>query len=375
MAQDTAPQSNVSSQDVSNANALNQGVSEVRQALSDNSDAVVAQINAITTAVTNSIIGGSTGSTDNRILVSKGTGGRALEASVATLDPATGIISATAIWQGTVIAPNFGGTGVANNVANTLTWVGAFASIFRLSAATDVTFPTSGTLATTANAIGSIAVQVFTSAGANTYTPTSGMKQCLAISTGAGGGGGGADSDGSSAGNGAGGGAGATCWELFSAATIGASQTVTIGTAGTAGSTAGGNGGNGGDTTFGALHTAGGGVGGQGVVGTNWPEITKGGAGGAASNGLINIGGGAGVNALGVANGAIVASMAGAGGSSFWGGGGAGGIVISVASGTDVGGDGVAYGAGGGGGANVSTAAGIAGGAGAGGICVVIEFV
>ncbi len=60
----------------------------------------------------------------------------------------------TGVWQGTVIGSTYGGTGV-NNGASTITLggslstVGAFASIFRMTAATDVTFPTSGTLATT----------------------------------------------------------------------------------------------------------------------------------------------------------------------------------------------------------------------------------
>lgn len=43
-----------------------------------------------------------------------------------------------------------GGTGVANNAANTLTWSGNFASTFTLTGVTGVTFPTSGTLATLA---------------------------------------------------------------------------------------------------------------------------------------------------------------------------------------------------------------------------------
>ena len=47
------------------------------------------------------------------------------------------------------VEPSIGGTGVANNDANTLTWSGAFAATFTLTAITSVTFPTSGTLATT----------------------------------------------------------------------------------------------------------------------------------------------------------------------------------------------------------------------------------
>jgi len=61
----------------------------------------------------------------------------------------------TGTWQGTLVSPIYGGTGV-NNGANTLTMAGshtlagAFASTFTFTGVTGVTFPTSGTLATTA---------------------------------------------------------------------------------------------------------------------------------------------------------------------------------------------------------------------------------
>lgn len=61
----------------------------------------------------------------------------------------------TGTWQGTIISPTYGGTGV-NNGAKTitlggnLTTSGAFASTFTMTAATAVTFPTTGTLATLA---------------------------------------------------------------------------------------------------------------------------------------------------------------------------------------------------------------------------------
>lgn len=72
------------------------------------------------------------------------------QASITTL----GTI-ATGTWQGTIVSPIYGGTGV-NNGASTLTLggnmatVGAFASTFTMTGITGVTFPTSGTLATTA---------------------------------------------------------------------------------------------------------------------------------------------------------------------------------------------------------------------------------
>lgn len=137
-------------------------------------------------------------------------------------------------------------------------------------------------------------LQAFTAPGANTYTPTAGMKHCIVISTGGGGGGGGGDaSAAANVGAGAGGGAGGTCIERFTAADIGASQTVTIGAAGAAGSTAGGNGGAGGNTTFGALHTANGGAGGIGSGNAaKRAGSTAGGAGGVPTGGLLNITGG-----------------------------------------------------------------------------------
>ncbi len=81
------------------------------------------------------------------------------------------ITSATAThtvgWAGT-LAPARGGTGVANNAASTITITGSYALGLTLSAATSVTLPTSGTLATTAVAtlssltsIGTIATGVW----------------------------------------------------------------------------------------------------------------------------------------------------------------------------------------------------------------------
>lgn len=60
----------------------------------------------------------------------------------------------TGTWQASIVSPIYGGTGV-NNGSSTLTLggnhslIGAFASNFTFSGTTNVTFPTSGTLATT----------------------------------------------------------------------------------------------------------------------------------------------------------------------------------------------------------------------------------
>jgi len=61
----------------------------------------------------------------------------------------TGAIT-TGSWTATVISPVYGGTGVANNVASTLTITGAYTLALTLSNTTAVTLPTTGTLATLA---------------------------------------------------------------------------------------------------------------------------------------------------------------------------------------------------------------------------------
>jgi hypothetical protein len=199
---------------------------------------------------------------------------------------------------------------------------------------------------------GSLAMQVFTASG--TYTPTSGMKSCIAFVTGAGGGGGG----GNSVGNAGGGGAGSTGISVISAATIGASQTVTIGAAGTAGG--GGDGGTGGTSSLGALISATGGAGGK--VGLNG-LTADGGAGGTSSSAALNIRGGGG--GFGIEYPAGGSGSGGAGGASFWG----GGAEAKGGSGNITGANGVVYGSGGGGGSQANN-----GGTGAAGVVVVIEL-
>ncbi len=227
-----------------------------------------------------------------------------------------------------------------------------------------------------------VKIQVFTASG--TYTPATGMDYAVVYCTGSGGGGGGADTDGAGfiLGAAAGGGAGGTAIERYTAATIGASQTVTIGTAGAAGSTTGGNGGTGGDTTFGALMTATGGAGGAGS-GTSAVDAqdTRGGAGGVPTGGDINITGGNGDDGVGLGindnNANNMFAIGGGGGASFWGGGGESNTEAQssdTADLTSAGNAGVAYGSGGSGAVDLTSTTGVAGGAGKAGICVVYEF-
>lgn len=210
----------------------------------------------------------------------------------------------------------------------------------------------------------SVVKQVFT--GNNTYTPTSGMVYCVIECCGGGGAGGGGASAG--AGNystGAGGGAGEYAVGVFSAATIGASQSVTIGAGGTGNS--GADGGNGGNTSVGStLISANGGSGG-GHSAASTSVAAAGGAGGSGgTGGSYRISGQAGFG--GWAYVTPFLDFPGVGASNPLGFGGA-----AVTNGT--GGAGTGYGSGGGGAGDQSTSTARTGGAGGGGIVIVTEYV
>lgn len=190
-------------------------------------------------------------------------------------------------------------------------------------------------------------VQVFTANG--TYTAPAGLKYAIIELVGGG-----------SAGNGSAGGCGAAyIKKLLSAATIGASQTVTIG-AGGASSADNTTQNPGNDTTFGALLTA-----------------AKGGltTPGAASGGDVNIDGGqASLQTTDAQPSGGAAFYTGCGGDSFMGHGNK--IMQSVnPTGSIVNGNtGTGYGCGGGGGLSTSFGNHSNNGAGKGGICIVTEF-
>lgn len=104
-------------------------------------------------------------------------------------------------------------------------------------------------------AVSSVNVVVFTSSG--TYTPSANLK-FADVQVQAGGGGGGCGSLGTVGA----GGAGAYTRGIFTAATIGSSIAVTVGTGGAGGASGGGSGGNGNPSQFGSLLMCNGGVGG-----------------------------------------------------------------------------------------------------------------
>jgi len=241
---------------------------------------------------------------------------------------------------------------------------GAFASTFTFTGITSVTFPTSGTLATTANTLGGVAIQKFTATG--TYTPNAKMVYCIIECIGGGGAGGGATSGAGNSGAAAGGGAGSYSRLLATAATIGASKAVTIGAGGTAG-TAGNNPGNaGGDTSVGTLCIGKGGSGGGGAAAAGGGIA---GAGGVAGTGDFTSVGATGFPGIGTTL-LTVFALSGSGASGAYGGGGPG---VAAAAGT-TGAAGSLYGAGGGGSISWNAGGNTQGGPGAAGIVVITEY-
>jgi hypothetical protein len=212
--------------------------------------------------------------------------------------------------------------------------------------------------------------QVFTSSG--TYTPTTGMKYCIVRLVGAGGGGGGANTGGvGTACVGGGGGAGGYAESAFSAATIGVSQTVTIGAAGTAGTNVGGDGGSGGTTSLGALISATGGTGGIGSPTDSGGNAQNGSPGGTGSGTVSGTGAPGGTVTIANIAGAGVVCVAGFGGSTIFG---AGGQPRGTVSGGAFAGIAGSNGGGGSGGICNGNSGGAAGGAGGAGYMVITEF-
>jgi hypothetical protein len=132
-------------------------------------------------------------------------------------------------------------------------------------------------------------VTEFTANG--TWTKPANLKSAFVCCIGAGGGGGSGrrDAAGTNRFGGGGGGGGAMSWQFFTANSLSASYSVTIGTGGTGGTgqtvdaTNGNNGGNGGDTSFGLVIIAKGGGGGTGGTSSSGTS----GSGGASSSSTI----------------------------------------------------------------------------------------
>lgn len=215
-------------------------------------------------------------------------------------------------------------------------------------------------------------IQTFTANG--TYTPTDGMIYCIIEVVGGGGGGGGVDAPaiGHQCAAG-GGGAGGYARIVVDAATIGASQSVTVGAGGNGGPAGNNAGSTGGTTSVGSIVSATGGVGGSGCPSAAFNNIS-GGLGGAGSGGDINSSGAPGSMGLSFII-AIVANYnsSGKGADSLYGGGGR--SVSDTGPGAGVAGENATnYGSGGSGAASRATNS-AAGGNGSGGIVIITEFI
>jgi len=193
-------------------------------------------------------------------------------------------------------------------------------------------------------------VQVYTSN--DTWTKPTGLTRALVRVIGGGGGAGGANGTGSTS---SGGGGGGGSEKLIAAASLGATEVVTVGAGAVAGGSGGGNGQAGGTSSFGAHLSATGGAAGQGATGGSLAIAV---AGGVGSGGAVSWNGGS--SSFGDTGG-----YGGSGGASALGGGGVGKLDAT-------GGAGAAYGGGGGG--SRANASNQAGGSGAGGIVIVHEY-
>jgi hypothetical protein len=222
-----------------------------------------------------------------------------------------------------------------------------------------------------------LAVQVFSTAGSTTYTPTAGMVNCIIETLGAGAGAGGVGTAASNYYAGSGGGSGAYSRAFKTAAQVGASQNVTVGAKGTGSSNA--NGTAGGDSFVGANLAASlcGAKGGSGGLRVNAAvgAAPLGGAGGLASGGVgdVKAGGNAGGPGIYIALPTFVIQTAsGFGGSSCFGGA-PSGVVWTVTSGATAGTNAAAYGSGGSGAAGNDSGS-AKGGDGSDGIVIITEY-
>ncbi len=222
-----------------------------------------------------------------------------------------------------------------------------------------------------------VKVQSFITPGAYTYTPSTGITSVLVEVIGAGGGSGGAISAANGYCNATGGaGAGAYAKSFYTAATIGASQTVIVGSGGLL-AVAGALGGTGGTSSFGALITCTGGVGSQLASATAVGQ--PGGVGGTATGGnIVNVTGQSGNISSVFTQSTQSFASSGMGGSTMYGAGGSSvansNLVLAVGV---AGNPGIGYGGGASGSASAADSMGVNpdGAAGFGGLVLVTEFI
>lgn len=268
----------------------------------------------------------------------------------------------------------YSGTSITNNVTtqNTIPWpvIQGGTGLSSPGTSGNVLTSTGTAWASSAPATFSkINIQTFTSSG--TYTPTTGMKYCIIECQAGGGGSGGAGAGAAAAAASGGGGGGGYARKFASAATVGSTQTITVGVGGTAGSISPGAGGVGGTSSVGSICIAQGG--GGGTVGTSSATILFG-SGSSGQSGLAGdffvIGG---TGGSGCANFSGGYASSGYGGVSYFGGS-ARGVNITTAA-LSAGNTGLTYGGGASGAAVFNDATGTVGSVGGAGIVVITEYI
>lgn len=292
--------------------------------------------------------------------------------------------------SGTGILTLSGITFISNsNIANTLTiaTTGGFYPAGNFSTAGQVlTSNGTGNVPTWENASDDLALSVkittFTSGG--TFTADTNLEYAIVECIGGGGGGGGSGGiTGAGISIGQSGSSGTYSRGTFSKATIGASQSITIGAGGSGGIAGSGgtgsNGQDGGDTSFGSLLIASGGNGGNGTVFDSTFVSQVGAAGSSSSTGAsLTVPGGSGGTGWGSIIGTSAIAISGAGGSSFYAGGSQTTQISTTTNTSSSGPNAVAYGGGASGGIAATTSTNQDGGDGGtafAGLCIVTEYI
>ncbi len=211
---------------------------------------------------------------------------------------------------------------------------------------------------------------IFTSSGTWTKATLNPKFVRVTVVGGGGGASGGASTGASNGGASGGGGGGGTAIRTILAASLGATETVTVGAGGTAGVGASSSGGSGGASSFGAFCTANGGSGSTSSSNNTSNFVSAGAAGGTATGGDINMTGGAGLTGFFLG---VDCVSGGHGGATFIAGRTLGAIRNSSGSTNGTSG-GANTGAGGSGGMRTGSSGASTGGAGGTGIVIVEEF-
>lgn len=114
------PATPISSLDLANAQALVGTVSQIRQSLSADNNAIITQINAIATAVTQKLLGGVAGTTANAVMrtksLSSGSSAGSIQNSLVTIDNSGNTIIPARLQDASeIVSPSGSNTGVTTD--------------------------------------------------------------------------------------------------------------------------------------------------------------------------------------------------------------------------------------------------------------------